>query len=31
MKTKKSFFEQNGGTYTQIGDVLLSYFMESES
>ena len=23
MKTQKSFFEQNGGTYTQIGDVLL--------
>ncbi len=23
MKTKKSFFEQNGGTYTQIGDILL--------
>ena len=23
MKTQESFFEQNGGTYTQIGDVLL--------
>ena len=23
MITQKSFFEQNGGTYTQIGDVLL--------
>ena len=23
MKTQKSFFEQNGGTYTQNGDVLL--------
>ena len=23
MKTQKSFFEQNGGTYTQAGDVLL--------
>lgn len=23
MKTKESFFEQNGGTYTQVGDVLL--------
>ncbi len=23
MKTQKSFFEQNGGTYTQVGDVLL--------
>ena len=23
MKTQKSFFEQNGGTYTQFGDVLL--------
>ena len=23
MKTQKSFFEQNGGAYTQIGDVLL--------
>ena len=23
MKTQKSFFEQNGGTYTQIGDVFL--------
>ena len=23
MKMQKSFFEQNGGTYTQIGDVLL--------
>ena len=23
MKTQKSFFEQSGGTYTQVGDVLL--------
>ena len=23
MRTKESFFEQNGGTYTQVGDVLL--------
>ena len=23
MKTQKSFFKQNGGTYTQVGDVLL--------
>ena len=23
MKTQKSIFEQNGGTYTQVGDVLL--------
>ena len=23
MKTQQSFFEQNGGTYTQVGDVLL--------
>ena len=23
MKTQKSFFEQNGGTYSQLGDVLL--------
>ena len=23
MKTQKSFFEQKGGTYTQVGDVLL--------
>ena len=23
MKTQKSFFEQNGGTYTQVGDVFL--------
>ena len=23
MKTQKSFFEQNSGTYTQVGDVLL--------
>lgn len=23
MKTQKSFFEQNGGTYTCVGDVLL--------
>ena len=31
MKTQKSFFEQNSGTYTLVGEVLLSYFMESES
>lgn len=23
MKTQKTFFEQNGGTYTQVGDVFL--------
>ena len=23
MKTQKNFFEQNGGTYTCVGDVLL--------
>ena len=23
MKTQKSFYEQNGGTYTQVGDVLI--------
>ena len=23
MKTQKFFFEQNGGTYTRVGDVLL--------
>jgi len=23
MKTQKSFFEQNGGTYTQVGNVLI--------
>ena len=23
MKTQKSFFEQNGGTYMQVGDVVL--------
>ena len=23
MKSRKSFYEQNGGTYTQVGDVLL--------
>ena len=23
MKTQKTFFEQNGGTYTRVGDVLL--------
>ena len=23
MKTQKSFFEQNSGTYTQVGDVLI--------
>ena len=23
MKTRKTFYEQNGGTYTQVGDVLI--------
>ena len=23
MKTQKSFYEQSGGTYTQVGDVLI--------
>ena len=32
MKTQKSFFEQNGGTYTQVVDVLLPdlFFGEAE-
>lgn len=25
MKTQKSFFEQNGGTFSQVGDVLLRF------
>ena len=31
MKTQKSFFEQNGGTYTQNGDVLLPDLSIGES
>ena len=31
MKTQKSFFEQNGGTYTQVGDVLLPYLSIGEA
>ena len=31
MKTKKSFYEQNGGTYTQIGDVLLPNLVIGEA
>ena len=23
MKSRKSFYEQSGGTYTQVGDVLI--------
>lgn len=30
MKTQKSFFEQNGGTYMQVGDVLLPYLSIGE-
>ena len=31
MKTQKSFFEQNGGTYTQVGEVLLPNLSIGES
>lgn len=31
MKKQKSFFEQNGGTYTQVGDVLLPDLSIGES
>ena len=31
MKTQKSFFEQNGGTYTQVGDVLLPNLVIGET
>ena len=31
MKTQKSFFEQNGGTYTQVGDVLLPNLIIGEA
>ena len=31
MKTQKSFFEQNGGTYTRVGDVLLPDLSIGES
>ncbi len=31
MKTKESFFEQNGGTYTQVGDVLLPNLVIGEA
>ena len=31
MKTQKSFFEQNGGTYTQISDVLLPNLVIGEA
>ena len=31
MKTQKSFFEQNGGTYTQVGDVLLPNLTNGEA
>jgi len=31
MKTQKSFFEQNGGTYTQVGDVLLPNLVIGEA
>ena len=31
MKTQKSFFEQNGGTYTRVGDVLLPDLSIEES
>ena len=31
MKTQKSFFEQNGGTYTRVGDVLLPDLIIGES
>ena len=31
MKTQKSLFEQNGGTYTQVGDVLLPNLVIGEA
>ena len=31
MKTQKSFFEQNGGTYTQVGDVLFPNLVIGEA
>ena len=31
MKTQKSFYEQNGGTYTRVGDVLLSNLVIGET
>ena len=31
MKTQKSFFEQNGGTYTIIGDVFLPNLVIGEA
>ena len=31
MKTQKSFFEQNGGTYTRVGDVRLPDLIIGES
>ena len=31
MKKQKSFFEQNGGTYTRVGDVLLPDLIIGES
>ena len=31
MKTQKSFYEQSGGTYTQVGDVLLPNLVIDEA
>ena len=31
MKTQKSFYEQNGGTYSQVGDVLLPDLVTEET
>ena len=31
LKTQKSFYEQNGGTYTKVGDVLLSDLVIGEA
>ena len=31
MKTQKSFYEQNGGTYTRVGDVLLPNLVIGEA
>ena len=31
MKTQKSFYEQNGGTYTRVGDVLLPNLVIGET